>query len=48
MTHVRVVDAVFVRLLVQEVEHVFDGEGKTAPPVDRAEQRLEEVVHEFL
>lgn len=38
---VRVINAVLVRLLVQEVKHVFDGQRKSAPPVDGAEQRLE-------
>ena len=37
MTYVCVMDGVFVRLLVQEVEHVLDGQGKRAPPVDGAE-----------
>lgn len=43
-----VVDAVFVRLLVQEVKHVFDGEGQGATPVDGTEQRLKQVVHKLL
>lgn len=45
---VGVVDAVLVRLLVQEVEHVLDGEGQGAAAVHRAEQRLKQVVHELL
>lgn len=41
VAYVCVMNAVFVRLLVQEVEHVLDGEGKSAPSVNRTEQRLE-------
>lgn len=48
VTHVGVMDPVSVRLLIQEVKHVFDGEGQSASAVDRAEQRLEEVVDKFL
>lgn len=48
MPHVGVVDAVLVRLLVQEVEHVLDGEGQGAAAVHRAEQRLKQVIHELL
>ena len=46
--HVRVMDAVSVRLLVQEVKHVLDGQGERTAPVHRAEQGLEQVVHELL
>lgn len=45
---VRVVDAVLVRLLVQKVEHVLDGQGQGRPAVRRAEDGLEQVVHELL
>lgn len=38
----------FVRLLVQEVKHVLDGERQGAPPVCCAEDGLEQVVHELL
>lgn len=46
--HVCVVDAVFIRLLIQEIEHVLDGERERAAAVHGAEQRLKQVVHEFL
>lgn len=46
--HVRVVDAVSVRLLIQEVKHVLDGQGERTAPVHRAEQGLEQVIHELL
>ena len=45
---VRVVDAVLVRLLVQKVEHVLDGQGQGRAAVCRAEDGLEQVVHELL
>lgn len=48
VAHVSVMNAVFVRLLIQEVEHVFDGEGQSAPSMNRAEQRLKEIVHKLL
>lgn len=41
-------DPVSVRLLIQEVKHVFDGEGQSASTMDCAEQRLKEVVDKFL
>lgn len=46
--HICVVDAVSVRLLIQEVKHVLDGQGEGAAPVHSAEQGLEQVVHELL
>lgn len=48
VAHVRVVDAVPVSLLVQEVEHVLDGQGQGGAAVGRAEDGLEEVVHKLL
>lgn len=48
MPDVGVVDAVLVRLLVQEVKHVLDGQGQGTAPVHRAEQRLKQVIHELL
>lgn len=48
MPDVGVVDAVLVGLLVQEVEHVLDGEGQRASSVCRAKDGLEQVVHELL
>lgn len=46
--HICVVDAVSVCLLIQEVKHVLDGQGESAAPVHRAEQGLEQVIHELL
>ena len=48
VAHIRVVDDVFVRLLVQEVKHVFNGQRKGTASVYRAEERLKEVVHKLL
>ena len=48
VAHVCVVDLVLVGLLVQEVEHVLDGQRQGRAPVRRAEDGLEEVVHELL
>lgn len=45
---VRVVNAVLIGLLVQEVKHVLDGQGQGRAAVCRAEDGLEEVVHELL
>ena len=45
---VRVVDAVLVRLLIQEVKHVLDRQGQGGAAVRRAEDGLEEVVHKLL
>jgi len=42
------VDAVLICLLIQEIEHVLDGQGERAAAVHGAEQRLEQVVHKFL
>lgn len=46
--HICVVDAVSVCLLIQEIKHVLDGQGKCAAPVHSAEQGLEQVIHELL
>lgn len=48
VSHVRVVDVVFVGLLIQEVKHVFDGQWQGAASVGCAEDGLKEVVHELL
>lgn len=48
MSHVRVVDVVFVGLLIQEVKHVLDGQWQGAASVGCAEDGLKEVVHELL
>lgn len=46
--HIGVVDAVLICLLIQEIEHILDGQRERAAAVHRAEQRLKQVVHEFL
>lgn len=43
-----VVDVVLVRLLIQEIKHVLDGEGQCTPTVSCAEDGLKQVIHEFL
>ncbi|TNN56596.1 hypothetical protein EYF80_033133 [Liparis tanakae] len=45
---VRVADLPLVRLLVQEVEHVFDGQWESRAPVGGAKDGLKQVVHELL
>lgn len=37
-----------VCLLIQEIKHVLDGQGKSAAPVHSAEQGLKQVIHELL
>lgn len=44
----RVVDVVFVGLLVQEVKHVFDGQWQGAASMCCAEDGLKEIVHKLL
>lgn len=41
-------DLVFVRLLIQEVKHVFDGEREGTATVCRAEYRLKQIIDKFL
>lgn len=41
-------DVVFVSLLIQEVEHVLDSQGKRTATVSSAEDGLKEVIHKFL
>lgn len=48
VTDVRVMDAMFVRLLIQEVEHVFDGERERTATIHRAEERLKQIIHKLL
>lgn len=48
VSDVRVVDAVFVGLLIQEVEHVFDGQWQGAASVGGAEDGLKEIIHKLL
>lgn len=48
VSDIRVADLPFVGLLVQEVEHVFDGQRESRASVGGAEHRLKEVVHKLL
>ena len=48
MSYVVVCDGVFVGLLVQEVEHVLDGQRQRAASVGRAEDSLKQVIHKLL
>ena len=48
MPYIVVCDGVFVGLLVQEVEHVLDGQRQSAASVCRAEDGLKQVVHKLL
>lgn len=48
VSDMRVVDVVFVGLLVQEVKHVFDGQWQGAASVGCAEDGLKEIVHKLL
>lgn len=41
-------DAVLICLLIQEIEHILDGQWERAAAVHGAEQRLKQVVHKFL
>lgn len=45
---VRVMDAMLVRLLIKEVEHVLDGQGQSRATVGCAEDGLEQVIHKLL
>lgn len=44
----RVMDVVFVGLLVQEVKHVFDGQWQGTASMGRAEDSFKQVVHKLL
>ena len=48
VAHIRVVDLVLVGLLVQEVEHVLDGQRQGRAPVRRAEDGLKQIIHKLL
>lgn len=48
MAHIRVMDLVFVGLLIQEVKHVFDGQRQGRATVRCAEDGLKQVIHELL
>lgn len=43
-----VMDVVFVRLLVQEVKHVFDGQWQGTASMGRTEDGLKQVIHKLL
>ncbi len=48
VTNIWICDLVFVRLLVQEIKHVFNGEREGTATVSRAEYRLKQIINEFL
>lgn len=48
VSDMRVMDVVFVGLLVQEVKHVFDGQWQGAASMGCAEDGLKQVVHKLL
>lgn len=48
MADMWVVDTVLISLLIQEVKHVFDGQGQGRAAVCCAEDGLKQVVHELL
>ena len=48
MHDLRVLDVVQQGLVVEEVEHVLDGQGQSRPAVGRAEDPLKQVVHKLL
>lgn len=48
MTHIWVTDLSLVRLLIQKVEHVLDGQREGAAAVSRTEHRLEQIIHKLL
>lgn len=43
-----IIDLMLISLLIQEVKHVFDGEGQGAPTMCCAEDGLKQVIHKFL
>lgn len=43
-----VMDVVFVGLLVQEVEHVFDGQRQSAASMSRTEDGFKQIVNKLL
>jgi len=43
-----VMDVVLVSLLIQEVKHIFDSQGKRTATVSSAEDGLKEVIYKFL
>ena len=48
MPHMGVMDVVLVSLLIQEVKHIFDSQGKSTATMSCAEDGLKEVVYKFL
>lgn len=48
MNHFGIRYAVLQRLIVHEIEHVFDREGEGRSPMGSAKDCFEKVVHEFL
>lgn len=48
MYDLRVCDAMVYGLVVQEIEHVLDGEGQRTPSMRRTKDCLKKVIHKFL
>lgn len=48
VAYVRVGDLSLVRLLVQEIKHVFDGQRESAAAMGRTEYSLKQIVHKLL
>lgn len=48
VSHMRVVDVVFISLLVQEIKHVFNSQWQSAASMGCAEDGLKQVVHKLL
>lgn len=43
-----VIDLMLISLFIQEIKHVFDGEGQRAPTMCCAEDGLKQVIHKLL
>lgn len=48
MPDIVIVDLMLISLFIQEIKHVFDGEGQRAPTMCCAEDGLKQVIHELL
>ncbi len=48
VTNIWICDLMFVRLLIQEVKHVFNGEREGTATVSCAKYRLKQIINEFL
>lgn len=43
-----IIDLMLISLFIQEIKHVFDGEGQCTPTVSCAKDGLKQVIHKFL